>query len=96
MTFQQISNLIQVIKDVHKQHADDVCWMDIDRIFVAAGLPVPDRKVGDQEAMLKNCARFIPIMCQGGKWKSYVELEEEIEQLRNHVQCLLEELGQRD
>ncbi len=72
-------HLLRIICNVHSQHADDLCWMDIDRIFAAAGLPVPDRSVGDKEAMLGNCRRFIDTMCQNGKWKSYAELEQELE-----------------
>lgn len=72
-----------VVKQVHAEHADDLCWMDIDRIFAAAGLPVPDRKVGCKFSMVKNCVRFVGEMCQeGGGWKSYAELEAEIEQLK--------------
>lgn len=79
----KLENLLKVIREVHSQYADDVCWMDIDKIFLAAGLEVPDRKVGDKEKMKANCARFIDTMCQGGNWKSYQELESEIEALKN-------------
>ena len=82
---QENARLLSVIRDVHSQNADDLCWMDIDRIFAAAGLPVPDRTVGDQAAMLKNCERFIGVMCQGGHWKSYRELEERIAELTSQL-----------
>ena len=74
--------LMAVIREVHSQHADDLCWMDIDRIFAAAGLPVPDRKVGDKSAMLRNCELFIGVMCQSGQWQSYAELEVELDRLK--------------
>ena len=80
-----LDELLGVIRDVHSQHADDLCWMDIDRIFVAAGLPVPDRRVGDQHAMLDNCHRFVWTMCQGGGWKSYRELEAKIADLEDQL-----------
>lgn len=83
-----IDHLLETIEDVHKQHADDCCWMDADRIFVAAGLPVPDRSVGDKFAMVKNCVRFIDVKCSGGTWKSYAELEAENEQLRRELRDL--------
>lgn len=67
--------LLDVILDVHSQRGDDVCWMDIDRIFLAAGLTVPDRAVGDKTAMKRNCDRFIDTMCSGGPWTSYAQLE---------------------
>jgi hypothetical protein len=77
LTIEGINNLLKVIADVHSQHADDLCWMDIDKIFVAAGLPVPDRRVGDKKAMKANCSRFIDVMCADGKWKPYAQLEAE-------------------
>ena len=86
--------LLAVIREVHGQYADDLCWMDIDKIFAAAGLPVPDRRVGDKAAMLANCSRFIEAMCQGGKWPSYKELESERDrlaaenaELRKYIAC---------
>lgn len=83
------TDLLQTIKEVHSQHADDLCWMDIDRIFVAAGLPVPDRKVGDKKAMKRNCDRFIDIMCQAGGWQSYVELEAERDIFKSALERIL-------
>lgn len=79
--------LLKTIREVHAQHADDLCWMDVDRIFVAAGLSVPDRRVGDKEAMKANCARFIDTMCQGGQWRSYAELEAENARLRDALRA---------
>jgi hypothetical protein len=73
--------LHEAIRQVHSQRADDLCWMDVDKIFVAAGLPVPDRRVGDKEAMLKNCRRYIDTMCQGGGWPTYAELEAKVKLL---------------
>lgn len=80
--------LRDVIFDVHEQHGDDLCFMSIDRIFAAVGLPVPDRKVGDKAAMLANCRRYIDVMCQGGQWKSYAELEEENIRLQGRLDML--------
>lgn len=78
-------NVLAVVRDVHAQRGDDVCWLDIDRIFTAAGLPVPDRAVGDKTAMLANCRRFIDVMCSGGEWKTYADLEAEIVKLKARV-----------
>jgi hypothetical protein len=88
-----IFNLLKVIEQVHSQHADDLCWMDIDLIFKAAGLSVPDRRVGCKVAMKKNCERFIDTMCSEGVWKSYAELEVENEELRGQVAELLRVVG---
>jgi hypothetical protein len=85
-------SLLRVIKKVHSQRGDDLCWMDIDLIFVAAGLPVPRRQVGDKEAMKANCVRFIDTMCAGGDWPSYADLEEQLAQARTDLavkdQCI--------
>ena len=91
-----LERLYNTVLKVHKSYADDLCWMDIDRIFVAAGLSVPDRKVGDKFKMLKNCARYIDHLCtEGGGWKSYEELEKENKELRERVEYLEEQLSQR-
>lgn len=68
--------LMEVIIDVHSQRDDDLCWMDIDQIFLAAGLPVPDRRVGDKLEMVGNCLKFINGMCKdgGAGWVSYADL----------------------
>jgi hypothetical protein len=80
--YHAVAELLFVIARAHRQHADDLCWMDIDLIFAAAGLPVPDRKVGDKVAMLDNCRRYVHTMCAGGGWKTYEELEKEITRLQ--------------
>lgn len=88
----ELDSIISVIKDIHSQHADDLCWMDIDRIFQAVNLLMPDRRVGDKAAMKRNCNRFIDVMCQGGEWKSYAELERENAHLKNRIKHLEREL----
>lgn len=70
-------NLVTEVLGVYRQIGDDNCWLDIDLIFKAMGLLVPDRTVGDKCAMLENCRRYIETMCSGGQWKSYAELMEE-------------------
>lgn len=77
-----LDNLLAVIRDVHSQPNDDLCWLDIDRIFAAAGLPVPDRC--NKAAMQRN-ERFIDVTCEGCSKKSYAELEAEIERLRREI-----------
>jgi len=87
MTEKEINyeKLLKVIKDVHSQKVDDVCWMDIDLIFKAAGLPIPDRSVGDKDAMLKNCKVFIETMCSKGNWESYEKVKKERDELRDKL-----------
>jgi hypothetical protein len=84
----------EAIRKHHAQHADDLCWMDDNELYAAAGLPPREPTVGDPEAMLANCRRYIAQRCKpGGGWKSYAELEAElaaakaeIERLRKHVE----------
>jgi hypothetical protein len=75
------------VVELHKIHADDLCWMpqDINKVFEAAGLPPQNLQVGNKESMLKNCGRFIDCLQSGGNWKSYVELEEENRRLKNKL-----------
>lgn len=89
----EYDKLMKVIKEVHSQHGDDNCWMDIDLIFIAAGLPVPDRRVGNKKHMLLNCDRYVTTMCQGGGWKSYAELERELEEVKEKVKVLEKLVG---
>lgn len=87
--------LMAVIREVHSQQADDVCWMDIDRIFAAAGLPVPDRTVGDKVAMLANCKRFIDTMCCGGHWHSFAELRSDLAAANERIRTMGESCDRR-
>lgn len=70
----ELALLKQTVVEVHSQRADDLCWMDLVKIFAAAGLPTPDCRVGDKFAMLNNCERFVGTLESGGPWKSYAEL----------------------
>ena len=75
--------LLDAIREVHSQHADDLCWMpaDVNKIFAAAGLPPQDLRVGDKAAMLKNCERYVECLQSGGPWRTYAELEAELDKL---------------
>lgn len=70
--------LLSAIITHRDQKRDDMCWMDDDVLYTAAGLSPRDHTVGDQAAMLKNCERYIRTRCEGGNWKSYAELEVEL------------------
>lgn len=85
--------LKDAIREVHSQHADDLCWMpsDVNKIFEAAGLPQQNLRVGDKSAMLRNCERYVGVLCDGGPWKSYMELEAENARLKGEVERLKEE-----
>lgn len=84
------AELLRVIKEVHSQHADDLCWMpaDVNKIFIAAGLPPQDLHVGSKEAMLANCSRYVECLQEGGPWLSYAELEAQNEILRARIRHL--------
>jgi hypothetical protein len=58
------------------QKADDRCIEDDDELYAALGDGIKcDRRVGDKDAMLANCARFIENRCEGGGWPTYAQLE---------------------
>ncbi len=66
---------------LHRAHkADDRCIEDDDRLYEALGDGIKcDRRVGDKDAMLANCKRFIEQRCEGGgPWKSYEALRGEL------------------
>jgi hypothetical protein len=92
------NRLLAAIIEHHNQKADDRCVEDDDKLYEAAGLSPVDRRVGDKEAMLANCARFIDRRCEGGGWPSYRELEEQLATLsaqlaeERQTQAILEEL----
>jgi hypothetical protein len=82
----EADRLIAAIKKHHDQRADDRCWLDDCDLYLAAGLPDHDARVGDKALMLANCKRFIEQRCgQGGPWKSYIEVEAEAERLRQQL-----------
>lgn len=81
--------LLDAVRWHHSQKFDDLCHEDDNRIYKAAGLPPRDNHIGDQEAMLKNCQRFINQRCQPGgdkEWTSYVELELKLEETMKEMQ----------
>jgi hypothetical protein len=85
--------LYAVIVDCHSQRGDDRCWMDVLKIYEGVGLPHPDTSVGDKDAMLANCGKFVKAYCAGGKWKSYADVCLENECM---TMLLLETRGQLD
>jgi hypothetical protein len=71
------------IKKHHEQRADDRCFLDDAELYAAVGLAPADVRVGDKDAMLANCKRFLAQRCEGGgPWKSYAELEAENARLK--------------
>jgi len=85
-----VANLLrQAIVTHHAQKADDRCFLDDDKLYVAAGLPPCDRRVGDKAAMLENCKRFLALRCESGGWVSYKDLESELERAAEAIDALL-------
>jgi hypothetical protein len=65
----------RAVEELHAVRADDLCWLDIVKLYEEFGLPVPDNSVGSQQEMLKNCERYIRCMTtEGGNWPTYREL----------------------
>jgi hypothetical protein len=89
----QVDRLFSAIKEHHAQKADDRCWEDDLKLYLAAGLHPCDRRVGDKAAMLANCARFIERRCTQGHWPSYVDLERRIRELEDKIAGLETPIG---
>lgn len=82
----EIQRLKVAIRKHRDQKADDRCWMDDVALYETLGDGVIlDNHVGDKDAMLANCSRFIANRCSGGIWKSYAELEAENDELHSLV-----------
>lgn len=73
-----IDKTIDAIVEHHAQGKDDLCWMDDDKLYAAAGLPPRDHHVGCQLSMVQNCVRYIKNRTEGGVWPTYAELEKRI------------------
>lgn len=87
----RVKRLETAIKTLRSQKADDLCWMDLNKLFAVLGDGVTgwDYRVGDKAAMLKNCERFVQNVCiDGGPWSTYAELEQALLQYGWHeVDC---------
>lgn len=71
----------KAVMEHHGQKADDRCWQDDDVLYAAFGLPPADHHVGDQDAMLANCRRFITSRTLPGEWQSYASLADDVERM---------------
>ena len=83
------------IRKHRDQKADDRCWMDDLELY--ALLPeegTADNRVGDKEAMLANCRRFIERRCEGGHWPSYTDLEKRVAELKQGMARESEDIEQ--
>ena len=89
-----MAKIEEAVKEAHGQHGDDLCWMpaDVNKIFAAAGLPMQDVRVLDKPAMRRNCDRYIDVLCEGGPWKSYQELEAENRTLKADLDAAIDTL----
>lgn len=83
----EVEKLRNAIEKHRNQKADDRCWMDDDELYSALNDGIKcDRRVGSTIAMQQNCERYIRNRCErGGPWKSYVELEAEIKELKRQI-----------
>jgi hypothetical protein len=89
--------VLSAIKYHHGQKGGDRCFLDINRIYTAAGLPPGDFKVGNKFEMAKECLNFIDKDCiNGGFWTSNAELTETIVRLRTDLDGMKRELVEAD
>jgi hypothetical protein len=82
MTFfleRRVEELEAAIRQHRDQKGDDRCWFDDQELYaVLKDGNLGDNTVGDKEAMLKNCQRYVTHRCEGGgDWKTYEQLEQE-------------------
>lgn len=92
-----VERLRNAIITHRSQKADDRCIEDDDQLYAALGDGVKcDRRVGDKDAMLANCARFISQRCEGGGWPSYRELEEKNEKAKKAIVHVLRRIKRED
>ena len=87
---EELERLRAAIRKHRAQKADDRCVEDDDELYAALGDGILcDRRVGDKEAMLRNCARFIERRTTGGGWPTYAEIEARLALLERHVRTLI-------
>ncbi len=87
----EVKRLRAAFEEWHSQHGDDLCHVDDDLLCERFDMPPRDNRVGDKEAMLANCKRFVEHRCDGGgPWVSYAELEAERDRLQGDVRRLRE------
>lgn len=81
---EEIERLRSAIRNHRDQQGDDRCFMDDEALYevLPEGLGGQyDRRVGDQAAMLQNCARFIACRTEGGYWPTYRTLHDTLTRL---------------
>lgn len=86
----ELRRLRKAIREHRDQKADDRCWLDDQKLYAVLGDgDLGDNRVGDKEAMLANCRRFLGQRTAGGGWVSYRELEAEVQRLQAENERLL-------
>jgi hypothetical protein len=89
----EVDRLRAAIITHRSQKADDRCIEDDDRLYDALGDGIKcDRRVGDKDAMLASCRRFIERRCEGGGWPTYAELEAERDATRTSLDLAFDAL----
>lgn len=78
------------IRTHRDQRGDDRCWMDDQKLYEALGESAGDNSLPPKEKFLANCSRFYDNRCRNAEWKSYQEIEEERDQLKEQILKLQE------
>lgn len=75
---ERVKQLEDAIRAHRSQKASDRCIEDDNVLYaVLRDGVLCDRRVGDKDAMLVDCKRFIENRCEGGGWLTYVEVEKQ-------------------
>jgi len=90
----RVIELENAIREHRDAKADDRCWVDDIDLYKVLGDGIePDICIGNPHEMFANCKRFIAMRCSGGKWKSYQELEKELENAKARLVLLDKAIG---
>ena len=89
----RMGELLEAIRKHRSQKADDRCIEDDDELYAVLHDGIKcDRRVGDKEAMLENCRRFIERRCEGGGWPTYATLEAQVEKSKLAIKHVLDRI----
>ncbi|MDO8610117.1 MAG: hypothetical protein Q7R95_06185 [bacterium] len=88
---ERILELETAIREHRGQRLDDRCFLDDQELYKVLNEPIPEdyNAIPPIDKMLKNCERYLKQRCNPNeKWKTYEELEKEIEILKNRIKEL--------
>lgn len=91
----RLAELEAAIRTHRDTKADDRCIEDDDTLYAVLGDGIKcDRRVGDKDAMLENCKRYISQRCEGGgPWITYAQMKDERDEATKQLAVVNDELN---